>query len=104
MAHRNAMPRMMMDGEDSMRRRVIELSHLHDATEIAEIANVPLGMVRSILDAIPPSEMWWLRNNRTGRCWTRLRSDRGAYRLVCLLGLTDWDWGLGNAPGERAQP
>ncbi|MDN5567694.1 MAG: hypothetical protein L0G27_02900 [Paracoccus sp. (in: a-proteobacteria)] len=32
-----------------------------------------------------------LRCNDTGREW-RVSGWRGAYRRVCLLGLTDWDW------------
>ncbi|SIS98286.1 hypothetical protein SAMN05421772_11117 [Paracoccus saliphilus] len=32
-----------------------------------------------------------LRCNDTGHEW-RTTGWRGAYRRVCLLGLTDWDW------------
>lgn len=37
------------------------------------------------------SQTWILRCARSGRSW-RLRSQRAAYRQVCLLGLVDWDW------------
>ncbi|RJE81296.1 hypothetical protein [Paracoccus sp. JM45] len=40
-----------------------------------------------------------LRCNDTGREW-RLSGWRGAYRRVCLLGLTDWDWRL-DRRGQR---
>ena len=56
--------------------------------------------VRVILHAqdrvVVPSVRWaWngadIRCNRTGRR-IEARSQRGAYRMACLLGLTDWDW------------
>ncbi len=104
MASTGGMPRMMLDGPESIRRRILDLAATRDAEEVAAIANVPLGTVRAILDEVPASQRWWLRDNKTGRCWTKIRSDRGAYQLVCMLGLTDWDWGLGSIPGERVQP
>lgn len=48
-----------------------------DPAEVEAIANTGTAVI--------------LRDNDSGREWRTL-GWRGAYRRVCMLGLTDWDW------------
>lgn len=72
--------------------RVAELSNVFTPADIAEILKIPQSEVEDMLKrAGRGKDSWTVRCNRTGKTW-QTRSKRAAYRLVCLLGLTDWDW------------
>lgn len=71
---------------------IAALAETFEDEEIAEILCIPLGLVRTMLArSQKPRRRWHVRCNRTGR-QIETRSQRGAYRMVCLLGWTDWDW------------
>ena len=71
---------------------VAELSNVFEIPDIAEMLGIPQRQVEELLDrAGKPREHWEVTCNRTGRKW-QTRSQRSAYRLVCTIGLTDWDW------------
>lgn len=78
------------------RARVIQLADTLDAEEIALRTGYDEEDIQFVLDhaGVQRKTQWWIRCNRTGRTFVA-RSKRGAYRLVCLKGLTEWDWGSG---------
>jgi hypothetical protein len=75
-------------------QRVEEMAELLTAEQIAELLLVDEEDVAEILERFRPRAVDWIvQCNRTGRWWVA-RTQRGAYRRVCLEGLTDWDcWG-----------
>ncbi len=98
------------------RTRLIQMADTLDADEIARRTGLDEEDIQHVLDqaGVRQTARWWVRCNRTGRTFAA-RSKRGAYRLVCLKGLTDWDWGRGeggaallpapapNPPGQGVQ-
>jgi hypothetical protein len=82
-------------------KRVRGLSETHDIEDIAVILHITIPDVRRALEDSPRSK-WWVRCRKTGRTATAY-GKRGAYRIACLMGLTDWECGIGNV-GENVQP
>lgn len=80
------------------RRRIVQMADTLDAEEIALRTGYDEDEVQWALEraGVRREVQWWVRCNRTGRSFVA-RSKWGAYRLVCLRGLTDWDWGTGPA-------
>ena len=73
-------------------RRVAQMADTFDLDDIAEILGLTVSEVKQLLaQAGRPEQPWVLRCNKSGRTWS-CRSRRAAYRLVCLYGLTQWDW------------
>ncbi|MBU9710134.1 hypothetical protein KSP24_25000 [Paenibacillus sp. AK121] len=72
--------------------RVAALAETFDDQDIAEIFGIAESSVKALLiEARFARRHWVVRCNRTGRR-IAARSQRGAYRMVCLLGFVDWDW------------
>ena len=72
--------------------RVASLSNMFEIPDIAEMLKISQSEVEDMLEkAGKPKQTWEVTCNKTGKTW-RTRSQRSAYRLVCTLGLTDWDW------------
>lgn len=86
-----------------LKRKIASLSDVHEEDEVAEICRIDIGTVRKALAELPTRSGWWVRCNKSGKA-LRARSKTGAYRLVCLHGLTDWEWGQGQIVGEGLQP
>ena len=86
--------------------RVAALAETHEDDEIASILGISENHVRLMLTASAATRRrWHIRCNRTGRRTGRrieARSQRGAYRMACLLGLTDWDWWPECTQGDQA--
>jgi hypothetical protein len=80
-----------------IRTRLVQMADTLDAEEIALRTGYDEEDVQYVLDhaGVRLKSQWWVRCNRTGRSFVA-RSKRGAYRLVCLKGLVDWDWGRGD--------
>lgn len=78
------------------RARLVQMADTLDADEIALRTGYDEEDIQYVLDhaRVRLQAQWWVRCNRTGRTFMA-RSKRGAYRLVCLRGLVDWDWGRG---------
>jgi hypothetical protein len=76
-------------------QRVEEMAELLTAEQMADRLLVDPEDVAEVLERFRPRTVDWIvRCNRTGRWWAA-RTQRGAYRRVCLEGLTDWDcWGV----------
>ena len=75
--------------------RIRGLAETHELDDIAAMLRISLPEVRRALDGTPRAK-WWVRNNKT--CETRqCYGERGAYRIACLLGWTDWDCGRAEA-------
>ena len=82
--------------------RVAALAETHEDDEIASILGISENHVRLMLTASTAARRrWHIRCNRTGRR-IEARSQRGAYRMACLLGLTDWDWWPEGTQGGQA--
>lgn len=81
--------------------RIRGLAETFEPEDIASTLRISIGDVNRALADIPRGK-WWVRCNKTGS--TRIvYGKRGAYRLVQMLGWTDWDWGTGE-PGQGVQP
>jgi hypothetical protein len=80
---------------EALRARIASLAELHSADQIAARLMMDAEDVAEILERFRPRAVDWIvQCNRTGRWWAA-RTQRGAYRRVCLEGLTDWDcWGV----------
>lgn len=81
--------------------RIRGLAESFEPDDIAEILRIPRADVDRALDGQSRGR-WWIRNTKTGAVRTTF-SRRGAYRLVCLLGWTEWQWGIGEV-GQGVQP
>lgn len=86
-------------------KSLLQLADTLDADEIARRTGHDEGDIQALIDAagVPGKSKWWVRCNRTGRLFTAA-SKSGAYRLVCLKGLTDWDWGRGEGGALMLPP
>jgi hypothetical protein len=75
--------------------RIMALAETHEPDDIAEILHIPVGQVNALMSKAPPQRCaWFIECNKTGRRW-KARTERGAYRLACILGLTDYKfWGV----------
>lgn len=83
-------------------QRIATLAETFEDEDIAEILGITTGLVRTMLaQSQRPRRRWIVRCNRTGRR-IEVRSQRGAYRIVCQLGLVDWDWWPETAQGVQA--
>ena len=91
------------------RERIVQMSDTLDVDDIALRTGYDEDDIQAALDhaGLRRAPRWWVRCNRTGRTFTA-GSKRGAYRLVCMKGLVDWDWGTGQggalllaAPDQR---
>ena len=84
--------------------RILSLAETRSAQEIAATLRIDEEEVLEVLHrAGKVKATWTFRCNKTGRQW-RARSERGAYRMAHLIGLTDWDCWQGEpqaAPGKR---
>lgn len=81
-----------LDGERRMVASVMALIQTHDDDEIAEATGLPLSFVRLTTREHRAKSGKWLRDNKTGRIfWAR--SNKALYRMVCIRGLVDWDFG-----------
>lgn len=80
------------------RARLVQMADTLDADEIALRTGYDEEDIQFVLDhaQVRRQSQWWVRCNRMGRCFVA-RSKRGAYRLVCLKGLVDWEWGRGES-------
>lgn len=85
-----------------LKTKIKTMADTMDEDEIADLCRCSIGQVRLALQDTK-AKPWWVIDNKTGRTW-QPRSQRGAYRIVCMHGLTDWDWGQAEMIGENPQP
>lgn len=80
-----------------IRTRLVQLADTLDVEAIAQLTGYDEEDIQYVLDhaGVSRQAQWWVRCNRSGRSYVA-RSKRGAYRLVCLKGLVDWEWGRGD--------
>ena len=82
-------------------RRIRGLAESFEIEDIAATLHISVGDVQRALDGMPRAK-WWIRCNKSGAVRITY-GRRGAYRLICLLGWTDWEWGQGEV-GQGVQP
>lgn len=71
--------------------RILSLAETRAPHEVAAVLKIDEEEVLEVLHrAGKVKASWTFRCNKTGRQW-RARSERGAYRMAHLMGLTDWD-------------
>lgn len=78
----------MKDHQTITRARIREMLRSRSLDRVASDLDMDPEEIERIA-AISGGVM--LRCNDTGRQW-RATGWRGAYRQVCMIGLTDWDW------------
>jgi hypothetical protein len=74
--------------------RVLDLAAIRPPDEVALILGMAIEEVEDILERFAPAggtRRWQLRCDRTGTVH-EARSQRAAYRLAQMLGLTEWSW------------
>lgn len=73
--------------------RISGMAETRSPEEIAQILGVDEEHICDVLERAgrPVKAVGLLVCNRTNRTW-KVRSERGAYRLSMLQGLTDWDY------------
>lgn len=81
-----------LEGERVLIAQVHSLMDTMDDDEIADATKLPLSFVRLHTAPHRAGRGVWVRDNKTGRTF-RAMTYRGAYRIVCTRGLTDWDFG-----------
>ena len=83
-------------------QRVEEMAELLTAEQIADRLLVDPEDVAEVLERFRLRAVDWIvQCNRTGRWWVA-RTQRGAYRRVCVQGLTDWDcWGVPRGGAQK---
>lgn len=76
------------------------IGRMCETMEVDDIATI-LGVKTEVVNAHLKDKgmKFWLVCNRTGRRF-QARTQRGLYRIACLQGLTDWDWGCGDKPAQ----
>ena len=87
---------MSFNGRTISASRILSMSETFQPHQVAATLDIDEEHVLEVLyQAGKTNSVWTLRCNKTGRQW-RTRSERGAYRMAHLIGLTDWD----SYPGE----
>lgn len=97
----NASPHWQPTTEAEKSARIQSLAERFEPDEIANMLNIRPAEVHAALSKMTRAK-WWARDNKTGRHIVAF-GQRGAYLRVCLLGWTDWDWGIGEV-GQGVQP
>ncbi len=84
-----------------LRAKIISMADSWADEDISTQCSCSMEEVKRALADVQSSG-WWLQCRKSGRTWIT-RNSKAAYRIVCLQGLVDWDWGAGKIVGEEVR-